>query len=162
MRSVIAPLLAVLLLVAACAAADGPAATSPTPGLVPETPAAGTPAAPGTAPPATVPPDTVPPDEALDRMQQVAISDLAGRLNARPEDIETVTAEQVTWPDGSLGCPQPDMGYTQALVEGYRVILRHEGRIYLYHAAADAVPFLCASDERDGGYDFVPPPGFEE
>jgi hypothetical protein len=34
-----------------------------------------------------------------------------------------VTVEPVTWPDGSLGCPDPGMMYTQALVEGYRVTL---------------------------------------
>lgn len=53
------------------------------------------------------------------------------------------------------------MAYTQALVEGYRVILGHESRVYLYHAGSDGQPSMCESDEPDGGYDFVPPPGFE-
>ena len=30
----------------------------------------------------------------------------------------------VTWNDGSLGCPEPGMFYTQALVDGYHVILQ--------------------------------------
>ena len=29
-------------------------------------------------------------------------------------------AEQVTWPDGSLGCPEPGRSYSQALIAGFR------------------------------------------
>lgn len=32
-------------------------------------------------------------------------------------------AEAVTWRDGSLGCPEPGMAYSQALIEGYWVVL---------------------------------------
>ena len=39
------------------------------------------------------------------------------------EDLEVIRAEQVTWPDGSLGCPEPGMAYTQALVDGYHVVI---------------------------------------
>jgi hypothetical protein len=88
--------------------------------------------------------------------------DLAERLGVEPEEIEVVTAERVTWPDGSLGCPEPGMSYTQALVEGSKVVLGHGERVYLYHAGTDEQPFLCPSEDKDGGYDFVPPPGFNE
>jgi hypothetical protein len=54
------------------------------------------------------------------------------------------------------------MFYTQAIVEGFQVLLEADGRIYDYHAGADGVPFLCPSEEDDGGYDFVPPPGFHD
>jgi hypothetical protein len=40
------------------------------------------------------------------------------------------------------------------------VLLEAEGRLYAYHAGPDGEPFLCESGEGDGGYDFVPPPGF--
>jgi len=88
--------------------------------------------------------------------------DLAERLGVEPEEIEVVTAERVTWPDGSLGCPEPGMSYTQALVEGSRVVLGHDDRVYVYHAGNDDQPFLCPSEDKDGGHDFVPPPGFNE
>ncbi|MGH8872403.1 MAG: hypothetical protein ACRDWS_10540 [Acidimicrobiia bacterium] len=88
--------------------------------------------------------------------------DLAGRLGVDPEELEVVTAEEVTWPDASLGCPEPGMSYTQALVDGSKVVLGHEGRVYVYHAGDDGEPFLCPSEEKDGGYEFVPPPGFNE
>jgi hypothetical protein len=88
--------------------------------------------------------------------------DLADRLGVEPEEIEVVVAERVTWPDGSLGCPKPGMSYTQALVEGSRVVLGHDERVYVYNAGTDDQPFLCPSEAKDGGYEFVPSPGFNE
>jgi hypothetical protein len=38
--------------------------------------------------------------------------------------LEVIRAEAVTWPDGSLGCPQPGMMYIQVLVEGYWIVVR--------------------------------------
>jgi hypothetical protein len=90
-----------------------------------------------------------------------AVADLAGRLAIPLADVEVVSAGSVTWPDGSLGCPQPGHFYTQALVPGYEAILRHRGRAYDYHARRDGAPFLCPSGEPDGGYGFVPPPRFD-
>jgi hypothetical protein len=37
-----------------------------------------------------------------------------------------VQAEAVTWPDGALGCPEPGIVYTQALVPGYWVVVEAE------------------------------------
>lgn len=103
-----------------------------------------------------------------------AREDLARRLDVDPDEIEILVADEVTWPDGSLGCPEPGMSYTQALVDGSQVVLRHGDRVYDYHAGADDIPFLCPSQERDsgypfgpvedkdGGWEFVPPPGFHE
>jgi hypothetical protein len=92
---------------------------------------------------------------------QAAIDDLAARLDVDPSRVRLIESEQVTWPDGSLGCPRPGELYTQALVEGYRVVVSHEDRAFDYHAGADDVPFLCPTDEKDGGYEFIPSPGFD-
>lgn len=102
------------------------------------------------------------PGEPLDRLVEEAVADLATRLQVAPATIEVLRTEEITWPDGSLGCPQPGEAYTQALVEGYRVILRHGARIYLYHAGGEGPIFLCPSEDKDGGHEFVPPPGFDE
>ena len=88
--------------------------------------------------------------------------DLAERLRVDPEEIEVLVAEEVTWPDGSLGCPEPGMSYTQSLVDGSRVVLQHDDRVYVYQAGSDHEPFLCPSEDKDGGHEFVPPPGFNE
>ncbi|MEX2150063.1 MAG: hypothetical protein WD793_07600 [Steroidobacteraceae bacterium] len=69
--------------------------------------------------------------------------DASTRLNIDPGAIEVVSVERVTWSDGSVGCPAPGMSYTQALVPGYRVILRAGGEVLDYHAAANGIPALC-------------------
>jgi hypothetical protein len=100
------------------------------------------------------------PDSAPETVLDKAILDLVARIGVSPAAVTIVAAETKTWSDGSLGCPQPGMSYTQALVDGSRVLLEADGRLYAYHAGSDGEPFLCESGEDDGGYDFVPPPGF--
>lgn len=100
------------------------------------------------------------PDSAPGTVVEQAILDLVKRTSLSPDSVTVVVAESKTWPDGSLGCPQPGMSYTQALVDGSRVLLEADGRLYAYHAGPDGAPFLCESGADDGGYDFVPPPGF--
>lgn len=90
---------------------------------------------------------------------ETAIRDLAGRLDVSEADIEVIEVKDVQWPDGALGCPEEGKMYTQALVDGSQVLLGVDERIYDYHAGSDGEPFLCPSDEKDGGYDFLPPPG---
>lgn len=72
-----------------------------------------------------------------------AVADLAGRLDIDEGAVTVVSHEDVTWPDGSTGCPQPGMAYTQALVDGTRIILEVDGETYSYHASGMDDPFLC-------------------
>jgi hypothetical protein len=51
----------------------------------------------------------------------VAIADMAAHLNIQAEQVTVVGLEEVTWPDASLGCPEPGKMYAQVLVPGYRV-----------------------------------------
>lgn len=82
----------------------------------------------------------------LDRIIAAARSDLAGRLAVEVGRIETVEARWVTWSNGAMGCPEPDMMYTQALVPGYRILLRIDGTVYAYHGARGGQPFYCPAD----------------
>ena len=93
---------------------------------------------------------------------EAAVADLAAHLGVSEADVEIVEVRIVEWPDGALGCPQEGVVYTQAVVEGIQVLLRVDGRVYDYHAGSDGEAFLCSSGDKDGGYDFVPPPGFDE
>ncbi len=72
-----------------------------------------------------------------------AVADLAEQTGLEPSAIEVVSHEQVTWRDGSLGCPQPGGFYTQALVPGYRIRLRVQGGDVYYHGADGRAPFRC-------------------
>ena len=117
---------------------------------------------PSTGPPTTANETTTMPISEQEQLPIVAPAraDLARRLGVEPDELEVISAEEVTWPDGSLGCPEPGMSYTQALVDGSKVVLGHNDRVYVYHAGEDGEPFLCPSDEKDGGHEMVPPPGF--
>ena len=90
---------------------------------------------------------------------EAAITDLAERLDIPEGDIEVTDVKEVQWPDGALGCPEEGKVYTQAIVDGTQVLLGADERIYDYHAGSDGAPFLCPSDEKDGGHEFLPPPG---
>lgn len=74
---------------------------------------------------------------------ETAVTDLAGRLGLERASIEVVSAQPVTWPDASLGCPLPGMGYRQVPEDGYRILLRAGGQEYAYHGGARRGPFLC-------------------
>lgn len=80
---------------------------------------------------------------ALQSLVDLAIADLAARLNADPADISVVSAEAVVWPNGALGCPQTGMVYTQVQVEGAKIVLSHSGVAYPYHSGGSKAPFLC-------------------
>ena len=55
-----------------------------------------------------------------------------------------VHTEAVSWADGSLGCPQPGQTYTQAMVAGWRLVVRGMGREAFYHASQRGQWLLCA------------------
>lgn len=82
-----------------------------------------------------------------------AIADLADRTGASPDNIQVITHDQVTWRDGSLGCPEPGKMYTQALVDGYRIVLRVAGQDAYYHGSAGGAPFYCEHPDRNGAVD---------
>jgi hypothetical protein len=95
-------------------------------------------------------------DPALQPQIDHAQQDLATRLGIAPTDIEVLEAYTVTWPDGSLGCPMPDMAYIQVLMDGALIRLRAFDAVYEYHSGATRPPFLCEqpTPPADGG----PPP----
>ncbi len=83
-------------------------------------------------------------DPALLSLAALATTDLATRLGVDESNIEVVTAEVVTWPDSSLGCPQPGMAYLQVPVDGFRILLERGDAVYSYHAGGSTYePFLC-------------------
>lgn len=71
------------------------------------------------------------------------LKDLAQRSGVSTEKITVLQAQEIVWNDGSLGCPQPGTMYTQALVDGFRVILQVGDKQYDYHASKNGYFFLC-------------------
>jgi hypothetical protein len=82
----------------------------------------------------------------LEALVEQARQDLAARLSLDPEEIRVIEARAVTWPDSSLGCPEPGRMYLQVLTPGYRIVLEAQGRRYAYHAGRGGSPFLCPPD----------------
>lgn len=82
----------------------------------------------------------------LDSVTRSALSAAAEATGIATRDLEVLSAESVTWPDGSLGCPQPGMMYTQALVPGYRVRIRAGGEVLDYHAGRSGQAAPCPAD----------------
>jgi hypothetical protein len=74
---------------------------------------------------------------------EAALDDAARRASLPREQIAVSVAQTVTWSDGSLGCPQPGMMYTQALVPGFRIVLNAGGQQLAYHASTAGHPTFC-------------------
>jgi hypothetical protein len=54
----------------------------------------------------------------------------ASLANVTREQLVIARAQSVVWNDGSLGCPEPGQMYTQALVNGYWVVIEAAGQTY--------------------------------
>ena len=90
-------------------------------------------------------------DPELRPLIALATTDLAARLHIDPNAIETLAAVAKTWPDKSVGCPQPGMLYNQVTVDGALIQLRAAGSTYSYHSGGSRPPFLCENASmRDG------------
>jgi hypothetical protein len=128
-------------------AADTPVPTPPT----------AAPAIPSASPAVTpLPMDQLPPD--AEAMVRQVTQDLAAHLGVPAGSITLLTAEAVTWPDASLGCPRPNTGYIQVETPGFRILLRGEGESYLYQTDLRENYLLCVdgqasnpSQEADAG-----------
>ncbi len=70
--------------------------------------------------------------------------DLAQRLSIDVQEVTLEKIEEVTWPDGALGCPAPGMAYITVLIPGYQVTLAAKGERYDYHAAENGDFVLCS------------------
>jgi hypothetical protein len=79
----------------------------------------------------------------LQSMTEAALADAARRTGIKGTALKVLSAQAVTWPDGSLGCPQPGMMYTQALVPGFRVRIEAGEDALDYHAGRSGQLVLC-------------------
>ncbi len=83
------------------------------------------------------------PGEILQAISEDAASVTATDVSA----VEVIMAKAVTWNDGSLGCPEPGKMYTQALVDGYQVVLKVADQELDYRITSGGDFRIC----EDGG-----------
>jgi hypothetical protein len=71
------------------------------------------------------------------------LKEAASLASVAREQLVIVRAESVVWNDGSLGCPEPGMEYTQALVNGYWVVIKAAGQTYDFRVGRNGSFRLC-------------------
>jgi len=78
-------------------------------------------------------------------------ADASERTGVLPDALVVTRAEAVTWNDGSLGCPEPGMFYTMALVDGYQIVVDAAGKTLDYRVQSNGLFRLCERTLRGGG-----------
>jgi hypothetical protein len=63
------------------------------------------------------------------------VAEIARVAGVPVAEVTIISAESVTFPDGSLGCPSPGMVYTQALVDGWKIVATAGGTTYDYRGS---------------------------
>jgi hypothetical protein len=114
-------------------------------------------------PSATRPPfQTVPPTEASGQVPAgpegipeavwaAVVADVTQTVGQPAPDPDVIEAKAVTWNDGSLGCPVAGQMYTQALVDGYQLVLELDGERFDYRVGGSTDVRLCESPLEGGG-----------
>jgi hypothetical protein len=87
-----------------------------------------------------------------------ARADLAEKLEIRENEIAVESVKETTFPDASLGAPQPGRSYAQVLTPGYTIKLIAGDTVYEYHASDDRV--LLASGGGNTGDEILVVKGF--
>jgi len=68
---------------------------------------------------------------------------VAEQLGMSATTLTLISAEEVVWPDTSLGCPQPDMMYAQVLTPGWRMVFRDtDGKEHLVNTTENRTDFV--------------------
>ena len=83
-------------------------------------------------------------------MRRAVVADAARRFKVAESAVVLTRAEQVTWPNAALGCPEPDTVYAQALVPGFRVVARTAAGELLYHTDTVGQIRSCGIQEGPG------------
>jgi hypothetical protein len=79
----------------------------------------------------------------MESLIETAKEDLARRLSVSATEIDIAEAKAVTWPNASLGCPQPGMQYAEVLTSGFLIVLHANNQTYEYHAGKGLDVFYC-------------------
>jgi hypothetical protein len=127
-------LLATALIVAGCSSAAAPSVVAPSPT-----------SAVGASP--IVPENAISPvpSDVPASIVEAVVADIAKTAGVAADQVEVVSAEPVTFPDGSLGCPQPGLAYTQMVVEGFKIVAKVGETVYDYRGSGTSFR-RCTTD----------------
>jgi hypothetical protein len=82
-------------------------------------------------------------DPTLQKLITTATEDLAKRFSIASEQIQLKEVFEMTWPDSSLGCPNPSSMYIQVLTPGYLIRLQTPDRVFEYHTDKKESVIYC-------------------
>jgi hypothetical protein len=77
----------------------------------------------------------LPLDPIADSMVEQAQRDAARRLDVSQTRVRLVSLLAMTWPDASVGCPQPEIDYADVETPGYRIVVRADDQTLIYHTS---------------------------
>jgi hypothetical protein len=78
-------------------------------------------------------------------VRRAVVADAAKRFKVAESAVVLARAEQLTWSDASLGCPEPGMVYLQELVAGFRVDAITSAGALTYHTDARGNVVSCGA-----------------
>ncbi len=91
-------------------------------------------------------------DAAAQPAVDAAVAEFAASAGVDTSEVQVVAVEPVTWPDSSLGCPQPGQSYLQVITPGFKVTLEAGEERAVYHTNDGSMGGLqavrCAGDGR--------------
>jgi hypothetical protein len=87
----------------------------------------------------------------IEKFITLAARDLAGRLSITVDQIVTLDAVAIIWPDAALGCPRPGKVYPRGRVPGFKIVLGAQGQQYDYHTDQAGQIVLCQAETPDSG-----------
>ena len=84
-------------------------------------------------------------------VRRAVVTDAAKRFNVAESAVVLARAEQLTWSDGSLGCPEAGHMYTQMLVAGFLVVAKTSAGELAYHTDSRGSVVSCRAGARPLG-----------
>jgi hypothetical protein len=82
-------------------------------------------------------------DPTLKALITKSVNDLSQRLSIPTDQIKIQEAVEVTWPDSSLGCPNPASQYLQVITPGYLLRFQAMDRVFEYHTNKNDLIIYC-------------------
>jgi hypothetical protein len=71
------------------------------------------------------------------------LKEAAAQAKVDRDQLVIARTQSVVWSDGSLGCPEPGMMYTQMLVNGYWIVVEAAGKQYDFRVGSGGSFRLC-------------------
>ena len=101
----------------------------------------------------TTEPDRSVTDDVPQAFLDAVMTDASSQAGVPVGDLIVLRAEYVEWADGSLGCPEPGVFYTQAVTPGYWIEIGAGDRTLDYRLGENGFFRLCGGAVTPHGDD---------